>query len=384
MTSSLIGKTLGNCEIRDFIGKGGMATVYLGYQKNVDRQVAVKILPPHPGVDEQFKERFQLEARTIARLQHPHILPLYDYGTQDDLVYLVMAYISGGTFENRITKGEVTLEEIERVLKEIGGALDYAHRQGVVHRDIKPANILLDTEGHALLTDFGIAKLGEENLGLTGTNVVGTPAYMSPEQAQGLEITGKADIYSLGVVVFQALTGKLPFNAPSVLQLMLSVVQDPIPDLDDFVSDAPVGLSSVLSRALAKDPDARYETALEFAEAFSSVIRASKKDTLVQRVLTPAEGGNTVKMTASPIATRLQVDAPNDSKTVIVQQSTSPLILLGGFALIAVLLVAVVFIIFTSTTPQLEQTVVLPTPHNTPCGGSFIAQNLWQGELYDH
>ncbi|HRF98993.1 MAG TPA: serine/threonine-protein kinase, partial [Aggregatilineales bacterium] len=347
MAGLLIGKTLknGDYEIREIIGKGGMATVYLGYQKNVERQVAIKVLSFHTGVDDEFKERFQLEARTIARLQHPHILSLHDYGAEDDLLYLVMAYLSGGTFENRISKGEVTLDEIERVLREIGGAIDYAHRQGIVHRDIKPANILLDSEGHALLTDFGIAKLTEGNIGLTGTNVVGTPAYMSPEQAQGMEVTGASDIYSLGVVVFQALTGKLPFNAPSVLQIMLRVVQDPIPDLEDFVTDAPPQLNSVLSRALAKDPDARYATAQEFADAFTEAIRATSKVPIVQRPLTRVDTTqNTAKLT-NPLVTKLKTDSNPTGQTVIVQQSTNPLILLGGFAIIAIALVVLVVIL---------------------------------------
>jgi serine/threonine protein kinase len=366
----LTGKTLknGDYEIQEIIGRGGMATVYLGYQKNVERQVAIKVLSFHTGVDDEFKERFQLEARTIARLQHPHILSLHDYGAEDDLLYLVMAYLSGGTFENRITKGEVTLDEIERVLREIGGAIDYAHRQGIVHRDIKPANILLDSEGHALLTDFGIAKLTEGNIGLTGTNVVGTPAYMSPEQAQGMEVTGASDIYSLGVVVFQALTGKLPFNAPSVLQIMLRVVQDPIPDLEDFVTDAPPQLNHVLSRALAKDPDARYATAQEFADAFTEAIRATSKVPIVQRPLTRVDTvQNTAKLT-NPLVTKLKTDSNPTGQTVIVQQSTNPLILLGGFAIIAIALVALVVIIMSGNN-SFEVTIggtATPNSNTTP------------------
>lgn len=364
VASLLIGKTLsnGNYEVKDLIGRGGMATVYLGYQKNVDRQVAIKVLSSPTGLDDEFKERFQLEARTIARLQHPHILPLYDYGADEDMLYLVMAYLSGGTFESRIAKGEVTLEEIGRILREIGGAIDYAHRQGVVHRDIKPANILLDGEGHALLTDFGIAKITEGNIGLTGTNVVGTPAYMSPEQAQGLEITGAADIYSLGVVVFQALTGKLPFNAPSILQLMLRVVQDPLPNLEEFVADAPPHLNGVMSRALAKDPDARYATAQEFAEAFSEAINATSKVPIVQRPLTPITNDNlTAKLTSAPVVTKIKSDTNPNTQTVIVQQSTNPLILLGGFAIIAIALMVLVVIIMTNNTNNgLELTVNTP------------------------
>lgn len=344
--TGLIGKTLnnGNYEVQKLIGKGGMATVYLGYQKNVDRQVAIKVLSAQASMDAGFKERFELEAKTIARLQHPHILPLYDYGSEEDILYLVMAYLSGGTLEKRIANGEMTLAEIERILREIGGAIDYAHRHGIIHRDIKPANILFDGEGHAVLTDFGIAKLTEQNVGLTGTNVVGTPAYMSPEQAQGLKITGTTDIYALGIMVFQAITGKLPFEAPSVLQLMLQVVQEPVPNLEDFVEGIPPQLNDVLSRAMAKDPDARYANAQEFAAAFSDAIHATTQTPILNQPVKRLENViRTTKLTSIP--TKIK---PDTNATVIVQQSTNPLILLGGFAIIAITLVALVVILMNN------------------------------------
>ena len=367
--TGLIGKTLnnGNYEVRELIGKGGMATVYLGYQKNVDRQVAIKVLSAQASMDAEFKERFELEAKTIARLQHPHILPLYDYGAEDDILYLVMAYLSGGTLENRIARGEITLADIERILREIGGAIDYAHRQGIVHRDIKPANILFDGEGHALLTDFGIVKLTERSAGLTGTNVVGTPAYMSPEQAQGMEISGATDIYALGVVAFQAITGKLPFNAPSVLQLMLQVVQEPIPNLEDFVEDIPPQLNSVLSRAMAKDPEARYSSAQEFADAFSDAISVITKVPILNRPVRRLENVTaTEKLTSLPPKLKTMID-PN-TQTVIVQQGTNALILLGGFAIIAIALVALVVILMSNNNTANTLDVTIgdnPTPRPT-------------------
>ena len=188
--SSLIGRTIGQYQITEVLGKGGMATVYKGYQASVGRSVAIKVLPPHPGLDERFIERFELEAKTIGQLQNPHILPLYDYGrTSDDILYLAMAFIDSGTLADEIERGPMSLERIEYLVRQIASALDYAHRRGVIHRDIKPGNILIDSDGNALLADFGIVKmLSNTATGITGTAVLGTPAYMSPEQAHGVEI----------------------------------------------------------------------------------------------------------------------------------------------------------------------------------------------------
>lgn len=178
--SSLVGQTLGKYRIVALLGHGGMATVYQGLQPGVDRTVAIKVLPPHPGQNDDFVARFRLEARTIARLQHPHILPLYDYGDENGVLYLVMPYVGGGSLAGRIARGPLPVEDVVTYTRQIGGALDYAHRQGVIHRDLKPENVLLDGEGHALLADFGIAKLleGSPAAGaLTATGgLIGTPA----------------------------------------------------------------------------------------------------------------------------------------------------------------------------------------------------------------
>ncbi|MBC8098240.1 MAG: serine/threonine protein kinase, partial [Armatimonadetes bacterium] len=185
-SSSLVGRKIGQYEVKALIGRGGMATVYLGYQTNIDRQVAIKVLPPHPGLDTEFTQRFELEARTVAKLQHPHILQLFDYGSQDDILYFIAPYIEGGSLERLMQPGPMEPALVEKLLREVAGALDYAHRQDIIHRDIKPGNILIDAEGHALLADFGIAKITSSGSNLTGTAVVGTPAYMAPEQAQGM------------------------------------------------------------------------------------------------------------------------------------------------------------------------------------------------------
>ncbi len=359
MANSLIGRTLGNYEVIDHLGQGGMATVYIGYQESVDRKVAVKVLPPHPGLDDQFIERFKVEARTIARLQHPHILPLYDYGSTDDnILYLVMAFIEGGSLEERIVDGPMPMETIERFLRQIAGAMDYAHRQDIVHRDIKPGNILIDGENNALLADFGIAKISDSNL--TGTGVVGTPAYMAPEQAQGIGVDHRIDIYSLGVVVYQMLTGTQPYTAATPMQLLVKVIQEPVPNILLAREDLPAALSQVMRRVLAKDPDERYQTATAFAEAFSRAIHSHDESYAnIQRTMpvdspdmTPTalmpsskvEESATVNLPGTQVPSAINQTDPQN-QTIIVQGNSNTLLILGGFAVIAIALVIVVLIV---------------------------------------
>ena len=284
MAASLVGRKLGMYQITELLGQGGMATVYKGYREDIDRYVAVKVLPPHPGLDHQFVDRFKLEARTIARLQHPHILPLYDYGVEDDIIYLVMAYVAGGSLADMMDKGRIPLPEIERVLRQVAGALDYAHRQGVIHRDIKPDNILLDNDGNVLLADFGIVKIvsGESstntNPALTQTGgLVGTPAYMSPEQGSGLsDITTRADQYSLGVVVYEMLTGEPPYTADTPMQVVIKHITEPVPNPSNVNKNLSPEMESVIQRVLAKRPDDRYGTVTEFADDFARATRGEE------------------------------------------------------------------------------------------------------------
>lgn len=343
-----------------------MATVYLGYQSTVDRHVAIKVLPPHPALDTQFVSRFQTEARTIARLQHPHILPLYDYGQQDDILYLVMAYAEGGSLEDRINEGPMSLKRIERYLREIAGAMDYAHRQGIYHRDIKPANILLSSEDHALLADFGIAKLAEGDANLTGTGVVGTPMYMAPEQAEGLPMDPRADVYSLGVVVYQMLTGKIPFHADSVMQIMLKVMQEPAPSILEARPDLPPELAKVMDKVLTKEPDDRYQSAMEFADAFSAVIAKASSS----KLNTPSQPVQKAQKTEGPVPTRIfedetdLLDAPQAQtppQTVIVQQAGNQFILIGGFLVIAVTMILLVFFLVNNENTNTAGNQTSPT-----------------------
>jgi serine/threonine-protein kinase len=396
VSTSLIGRKLGKYEITALIGKGGMATVYKGYQPDIERYVAIKVLPPHPGQDEQFIERFRLEARTIARLQHPHILPLYDYGSEDGILYLVMALMDGGSLSERIRKrGAMSPVEVESILNPIASALDYAHRQGFIHRDIKPDNILLDREGFAALADFGIVKMLEAGSGLTATGgLMGTPAYMSPEQGQGLEVDSRSDVYSLGVVVFEMLAGKPPFQADTPMQLVFKQINAPIPELSGVRPGLPAALDEVMHRALAKDPDTRYQTATALLHDFRRAIegkplpntRASIRDVGGDTIIDPDaalsaasshSGVPTPVMghtppSASHAAAKPQTQTPSvglyntptGMQPTIIQQSGLSPIIIGVGAIIILLLVAilaVVIITFSQQTPQ-----ALPIPSATP------------------
>ena len=274
----LIGKTLGQYQIVSEIGRGGMATVYRGEQTSLGRPVAIKVLHHEFSSDPSLRSRFQREAYAIAQLAHPNILPVYDFG-QDPAtgtVYFVTQYVDGGTLAAQMGS-PMPPEQATRIAAQIARALDCAHSRGVVHRDVKPANVLMTRDGHPLLTDFGIAKLlAETRLTRTGTSM-GTPAYMSPEQAQGKPVDHRADIYALGIVLYEMLTGRLPFESDTPVSLLhLHVTQEP-PPLRERAPQVSKSLDRIVMRALAKDPEDRFATAGELAEALEAEFAHKRK-----------------------------------------------------------------------------------------------------------
>ena len=277
MADFQVGQVIGRYKIVDKLGRGGMAEVYKGYQESLDRHVAIKLMHAFLVSEQDFLARFQREARAIAKLNHPNIVGVYDFDTLgDDTYYLVMEYIGGGTLKDKLQelagRGErLPLAETIRITSEITSALAYAHKRGMIHRDIKPANIMLADTGKAVLTDFGIVKLvggAHASAAVTATGaLIGTPAYMSPEQAMGRPGDERADIYSLGVMLFQMVTGKLPFDADTPLAVVMKHVNEAVPLPVSFNPDVPFRLQEVILKALEKDPERRYQSADEMIAA---------------------------------------------------------------------------------------------------------------------
>ncbi|MBN1201772.1 MAG: serine/threonine protein kinase [Anaerolineae bacterium] len=260
---------IGHYQLIKRLGAGGTASVYQAYDTTTDRHVAIKVLPVHLAANDTIRERFLSEARMGTRLRHPHILPIYDIGVHQGSLYMVMKLVTGGTLDRLIPRGPLPLPFIGRVIAQTAAALDYAHRQGVIHRDLKPANILFDRQGHAYLCDFGIAYSYGSAQAETGS-FIGTAAYASPEQCSGEPLTPASDIYALGVVLYEMLTGTPPFVAATPLAVMHKHINEPPPNPLHERPKLPPGLAGVIRKALAKQPAYRYQTARDLSAAFRS------------------------------------------------------------------------------------------------------------------
>ncbi len=269
-------------EIKREMGRGGMATVYEAHDPRFQRVVAVKVLPREFLHDPEFRARFEREARTIAQLEHPAIVPVYDFGEDDGQPFLVMRLMTGGDLSDRLANWPLSTEETAVILKRLGSALDAAHRQGIIHRDLKPGNILFDQYGDAYLADFGIAHIASSTQALTASgSLVGTPTYMSPEQVYGdKELDGRSDIYALGVILFQMLTGHTPYDADTPARVMMQHIMDPVPPLSEERPDLPPEFDEIIHKAMAKEREERYPTGKDLSTDLSVATQSTQKSDL--------------------------------------------------------------------------------------------------------
>jgi len=262
-----IGQQIGQFTITGMLGQGGMGTVYAAAQPAVNRTVAIKFLLGDD-VSELTLQRFLREVRIIAALEHPYVLPVYDYGEWENQPYIVMRYMTGGTLREKMMKQTMNLEETLKVLDQVAAALDYAHEKGIVHRDLKPANIFMDERGNGFLADFGLAKTveGSEDFTKTKDGIAGTPAYMAPEQVRGDKLDGRTDVYALAVMAYEALTGQLPYMGATALDMALAHLSQPVPQIREIVPDMPAAAAQTLQQALAKNRDERPDRAGTFMQ----------------------------------------------------------------------------------------------------------------------
>ncbi len=287
-SNELLGQVLGTCTLQRLLGRGGMGAVYLAQQSRPRRAVAVKVLVPglllESGIRDEFLARFRREADAIAALDHINIMPVYEYGEQKQLAYLVMPYVAGGTLREALEqRGILPLNEVLPIIEQAAAALDYAHRQGIVHRDLKPGNILFHADGRVLLADFGLAKVLKETTDADSTltslgTVIGTPEYLSPEQATGSQIDPRTDIYSLGVILYQMLGGRVPFTGATPVAIAIKHTMEEPPPITDKNPALPHGVVAVVMKAMAKKPEQRYASAGELAQALRAATPERLRD----------------------------------------------------------------------------------------------------------
>lgn len=269
------GKRFAGYRLIERIGRGGMSTVLRAEDDSREQQVAIKLLSPSISNDPKFKARFTREVRILSDLSHPNIVPIYQYGEEKGFPYIVMPYSRMGTLQDRLEMGPLTPREGARIISDVANALQFAHDHGIVHRDVKPSNILLDEDNNATLSDFGFAHLVDDSLSLTGSVLIGTPAYMSPEQSRGDPVDHRSDQYSLAVILYQISTGSLPYRADTPMGLLVKQIHDPLPRPRAINPNLPDAVEEVLIKALSKDPDKRYPSISTFNDAFQEALMAS-------------------------------------------------------------------------------------------------------------
>jgi serine/threonine protein kinase len=360
----MIGKTLGNYQIMDELGRGGMAVVYRAYQASLNRYVAIKVLPPQLSFEREFVERFQREAKAAARLRHPNIVVIHDVGHQEGVYYIIMEYLEGRTLKDVIEReGPLPSRRVGRIVEQVATALDYAHQQGFVHRDVKPSNIFVGKGDHVTLTDFGIAKAGSETQHLTraGT-LMGTPEYMSPEQAEGETVDRRTDLYALGVVLYHMLVGRVPFRGATPHATLHAVIYEPPPPPRQINPNLDPALEAVIIKAVAKRPGRRFQRGAELTAALQGALAGQPPRVAVPpKVAVPPPRAATPRRGSRPAA-EAQVARREDSRR-------SPLILwiMAGIAGVLVLMLVVLLLVLadggkdTTPIPPTTQVVVWKT-----------------------
>ena len=277
--SDLNGQTIGHYRVLGRIGSGGMSTVYKAHDAKNGRMVAVKLMASFLTEEPRFKVRFEREVKLLSKLNHPNIVQILGFGEHNDSPYIVMPFYERGTLQDRLRDGPVSVKEGARVISDMSSALQYAHDHGVIHRDVKPSNMLLDNHSRAQLTDFGFASWREASMHLTGSALVGTPAFMSPEQCTGEQIGPASDQYSLAIVLYRIASGQMPFDGETPLALALKQINEPLPPPREINPRIPLAIEKVLTKALSKRPDDRFDTMDEFNEAFQEALLASTRST---------------------------------------------------------------------------------------------------------
>lgn len=389
----MIGTTLGPYEIVEVIGHGGMATVYRAYQRSMRRSVALKVIRRDATPDDHAIRRFSREAELIAQLEHPHILPVYDFNGEHDPPYIVMRYLPSGTLRHILERGSLDLHEVALIIAQVGSALDYAHELGVIHRDVKPSNILIDAKGNAFLTDFGIARMVAPNAEhMTGTGTaVGTPGYMAPEQVVGEKVDGRADVYALAIMTYELLTGTLPYQAELPMAVLYQHIHAPVPYVRAARPDLPAEINTVMQRGMAKQAVDRYPTAGEFSQALQAALnvglqatprnlRAIAGATIQERERRRTERTtrdatlHTPDMPISALAPE-PTTPPARATRLIPRRVRNAVLAMGGGLLVVLLLALGVYISQNNsqavTTPQQTQIAVLalsrqPAPTDEP------------------
>jgi serine/threonine protein kinase len=350
------GSIFGPYEIVGPLGQGGMATVYKAYEPELDRYVALKVLPVEFLRDAGFGERFQREARVVARLEHPNIVPIFAYGIEEQqrIPWMAMRLIAGGHVGDRIGENRLNVTETVALITQVADALDYAHGQGVIHRDIKPQNILLDTKGRVYLADFGIARLAESSGALTRSGVItGTPQYMAPEQATGEPIDHRSDVYSLGVVAYKILAGRAPFDAPTPVALLMKHANEPVPVPATEV--VPAVLAGPLLRALEKRPRNRWQSAGEFARALQAG--------LAQLTSPPERRPLLVRAPGDPTSPSLSVTMSRVARKPVFWAASA--LALSGLGAMTILAAAAIWLgssLWRSPWPPIPRPTPVPTP----------------------